>query len=586
MIDVPLLLFLFHAALATTMRSAADLFESFSRTAAPAVVSALWQGAIVAAGLAVCMRLARRASAANRFAIWAAGFLALVCLPFFSNLMPGTETHASVVDGASAGPFLRLDPHWSLVIGAAWLAASLFRAVALGVHSLRLRRLWKNATPIESEKIVTSQVSESRPLGRLRAGSGAPSLLARIVQREAEICTTKELDRPAVIGFFAPRILIPEWLLERLSPEELKHVVLHEREHLRRGDDWINLLQKFCLVLFPLNPALMWMDKRLASEREMACDEGVVRATKAPRAYAACLASLAERGLKHRAELLSLGAWQRRPELVERVHRILRHKQGLSPIATRVLVGALSCGLVVASVELSHAPQLVAFAPAPQSLAQERAASAIGDARYVDAGYGVDARGTAGFRAMNAVAEMPATGTRANDRVNRISAVKRSSVTQAVTVRRNLANAPHVVLLKAEMPNANAMQREEVQTAWIVFTAWQQVKGSGAGHRGWNHETSMRQDYDSPTAEDGAASDGAAIGNAAVTQLIFRIDRATRIDQATASAGALQTPQQKDSAISDSAVSGSSTSNSSNANISGDQPAALILHDGWFVFQL
>ena len=130
-----------------------------------------------------------------------------------------------------------------------------------------------------------------------------------------QVCTTPNLDRPSVIGFFAPRILIPEWLLTRLTPGELRQIVLHETEHLRRGDDWTNLFQKLCLVLFPLDPALVWIERRLCAEREMACDDGVVRVTHAPRAYAACLASLAERGLRRRAEALSLGAWQRRPEL-------------------------------------------------------------------------------------------------------------------------------------------------------------------------------------------------------------------------------------------------------------------------------
>ena len=35
------------------------------------------------------------------------------------------------------------------------------------------------------------------------------------------------------------------------------------------------------------------------------------------------------------AEALSLGAWQRRPELVDRVHRILRRKPAMSPMAAR-----------------------------------------------------------------------------------------------------------------------------------------------------------------------------------------------------------------------------------------------------------
>jgi len=582
MIDVPLVLFILHAAMATTMRAAADLFGEFSRAAAPVVVSALWQGAIVAAGLAVTMRLARRASAGHRFAIWAAGFGALICLPFLSTWMVGTGGHLPNENGVAAGPLLRLDPRWTFVIGAVWIMASAFRAAGLGVHTIRLRRLWKTAKPIENDGILPSLVPKSRP--------GAPNVLSNILRRNAEVCTTSELDRPAVIGFLAPRILIPEWLYERLTPKELEHLILHESEHLRRGDDWINLVQKLCLVLFPLNPALMWMDRRLATEREMACDEGVVRATKAPRAYAACLASLAERGLKHRAELLSLGAWQCRPELVERVHRILKHKQGLSPIATRAMVGALSCGLVVASVEFAHAPQLVAFAPAPQALAQERTAAAIGDARYVDtgygAGYGDDAKGAAAFRAVDAVAEMPAGGARADNRVNRVSVVKQSNETQAAATRNTLLNTPRVELLKTEMSNAHAAEREEqAQTMWIVLTASEEGTDHHWGHRGDRRDAGMSQDYDSPAAEGGAARDGVAITNAAVTQLIFRIY------EPTASAAASQGEEPSDwvksgYANSGNANSDSATSSSANSHSSADQPAAISLRDGWFIFQL
>jgi len=73
-----------------------------------------------------------------------------------------------------------------------------------------------------------------------------------------EICTTTSLQRPSVIGFTKPRILIPDWLFARLTAGELEQIVLHEAEHLRRRDDWTNLLQKICLALFPLNPGLVW----------------------------------------------------------------------------------------------------------------------------------------------------------------------------------------------------------------------------------------------------------------------------------------------------------------------------------------
>ena len=109
-----------------------------------------------------------------------------------------------------------------------------------------------------------------------------------------ELCTSEELERPSLIGFFSPRIVIPRWLFERLSEAELRQIVMHEMEHLRRGDDWINLVQKLSLVVFPLNPALMWIERELCLERELACDAGVIRATGAPKAYATCLTSLAE----------------------------------------------------------------------------------------------------------------------------------------------------------------------------------------------------------------------------------------------------------------------------------------------------
>ena len=159
----------------------------------------------------------------------------------------------------AAQPWLQLDIRWSLAIAALWAATSLFRAVDLAVHSFRLGKLWKTALPVEPDATLTSL------LVRLTRVPG---------RRPVQICTTQQLDRPSVIGFFAPRILIPDWLLSRLTPGELQQIVLHEAEHLRRGDDWTNLFQKLCLVLFPLNPALWWIERRLCQEREMACDDG------------------------------------------------------------------------------------------------------------------------------------------------------------------------------------------------------------------------------------------------------------------------------------------------------------------------
>jgi beta-lactamase regulating signal transducer with metallopeptidase domain len=346
--------FALHA-LQTAGDSLPGTWREFSQPAAALALTAVWQGAAVALGLALCLRLAPRSPARHRFALWAAGFgtivglqiLPLVSRLIFTNLQAANGSALpAAINAAAPHPWLQLSASWSVLIASLWLAASLYRAADLFVHSLHLRRLWKSAAPLEIDD------------------ASLPRSSSRISRRTLQICTTSELERPGVIGFFAPRILIPDWLYSRLTPGELDQIVLHETEHLRRRDDWTNLLQKLCLVLFPLNPGLAWIERRLCREREMACDDGVIHITRAPRAYAACLTSLAERGLQRRAGALSLGAWHARPELVRRVHSILRRKHALHPLAARAVVGAVGCALLAGATALARCPRLIAFVPA------------------------------------------------------------------------------------------------------------------------------------------------------------------------------------------------------------------------------
>jgi beta-lactamase regulating signal transducer with metallopeptidase domain len=434
----------------------------YSQSAAEIFVTSLWQSAATACGLALCLKIVPKFNAAHRFAIWAAGFViaaSLTFLPLIERLFVlGNSGPVIGLGQAATRPWIQLDIRWSLAIAALWGFVSIIRATDLLVHSIRLRRLWKSATPIElSESLASSLV-----------GSG---------RRRVEICSSNDLERPSVIGFFAPRILIPAWLLARLAPGQLDQIVMHEAEHLRRGDDWTNLLQKLWLVIFPLNPALWWMEHRLCREREMACDEGVVKRTHAPRAYAACLASLAERGLEHRVETqtiaaLSLGAWQRRPELAHRVHGILLRKHGMNPIATGALLGALGCGLVGAAVELAKCPQLVAFVP-PQNAVKARAIKPA--LRQVDAeqktasGFdtGDRVRVAPGYYAMEAKAVMP-EGRRPTS--SSLVRPQRPNRKASAATEIKLASAPPRVAEKSNLSKQEGVEQ------WVVFTAWEQVQ--------------------------------------------------------------------------------------------------------------
>jgi beta-lactamase regulating signal transducer with metallopeptidase domain len=457
------------------------MFPVFAQAVAPAAVAALWQGAAVAAALVLCLRFAPRVSAAQRFALWAAGFAVVAGLPLLPLFVHSSGASAvAPIHEAAAKPLMHLDIRWAFIIAAVWLAASAFRAGELAFHTLRLRRLWKAATPVGTGVEIDSR-AKSRVRETLAASSDA---------RRIEICTTRDLDCPSVIGFFAPRILIPEWLFSRLTPGELEQVILHESEHLRRRDDWTNLLQKLTLVLFPLNPALAWMERRLCREREMACDEGVVRRTHAPRAYAACLTTLAERGLQQRellrrAHALSLGAFTRRPELVYRVHSILRRKQALNPLVAGVLVGVVGFGLVIGALELSRSPQLVAFVAAPEPDAQVAALepqSGPEGIRATDAVFHPTQRvDEIETRAIETNAIAPVSHGAMAHVGNRPFRGDEGSARVTETAPTDIAAAPREVPVKA-VASVSAMTEGQAQE-FVVLTAWEEVRTSSANSR-------------------------------------------------------------------------------------------------------
>ncbi len=319
------------------------LLSQFSAQATGALVSAAWQGALIAALVGLSLRLFPRLSSAARSVIWLNVFIVLALLHLVPFALGG-------------GPAPRLAPHavyldsrWSLAIAGIWMALSVFRAVQLVLSALHLHALGRRAVTIDIDP-------ELDPL------------LVAPFNRRVRLCASIEVARPSVLGFLRPRILVPPAVLDGLSLDEFRQIVIHEMEHLRRGDDWTNLLQKLALVVFPLNPALLWVERQLCAERELACDDRVLRSGSGRKAYALCLTHLAEFGLIRKGFSLALGAWERRPELVRRVQRILAQPvrtMGRKPAL--IVSGALLSGIFACTLTLAHTPQLVAFVPVGSS---------------------------------------------------------------------------------------------------------------------------------------------------------------------------------------------------------------------------
>jgi len=88
----------------------------------------------------------------------------------------------------------------------------------------------------------------------------------------------------------APRLLVPESLLHRLSEEQWDTLLAHELAHLRRGDHWVRLLELACFGLYWWHPVVWWARRELREAEEQCCDAWVVWALPdAAEAYASAL---------------------------------------------------------------------------------------------------------------------------------------------------------------------------------------------------------------------------------------------------------------------------------------------------------
>lgn len=307
------------------------------------LLNSLAEGLAIALFAWILLRLIGRRNSGTRFAVWFCALLAIAVSPFIEM---GSAQGALLHPSTAA---ITMPRAWAVYLFGAWAAFALlglFR-VAAGLWHLRVIR--RNCSVLDAQELD--------PVLR-------QTLAAFRSIRRVELCVSEELRVPTAIGFLKPAVVLPEWALRELSAEELNTVFLHELAHLRRWDDWTNLAQKILRALFFFQPAVWWVENRLALEREMACDDMVLAQTSNPRAYAACLVSLAERNLLRRGVALAQAAVGRMRQTSQRILRIL-DARALHAVQVWKPAPWVVAGFSIACLASSaHAPKLVAFGDA------------------------------------------------------------------------------------------------------------------------------------------------------------------------------------------------------------------------------
>ncbi len=335
------------------------------------ILHALPEGFLIALFAWALLRVLRRQNSGTRFAVWFLALLTVAALPVLGGIGEGRAPMvAGILSGmASANswgslrPAITIPGRWALFVFLAWALGASVAMMRLAAGLWRLRRLRRSCTPIVAADLDPAVRKTVEAIG----ASG--SVISNSISNLITIATSECVRAPAAIGFWKRTIVLPAWTLRELPAQDLNVILLHEFAHLRRWDDWTNLIQKIVRALFFFHPAVWWIEKRISVEREMACDDAVLAETANPHGYATCLVSLLEKSLAHRlAQRLTDKRWSMAQAAVHRTREAsLRLAQILDknrPAATRVwkpalgMVGVFSVACLMA---LPLAPQFVAF---------------------------------------------------------------------------------------------------------------------------------------------------------------------------------------------------------------------------------
>lgn len=323
-----------------------------------AIFDSLWQGVLFAAAATGALALLRNAGAATRYAVWLCVLVGIVVIPALTISLRSAPTPSAptpvrllldrvpttpvvAIDSSAALPLaaqpgahlssqpmirparprnanIRVPEGLAAVVAAAWLLVLAWRLVTLAFSVRRLASARRAAQPWRRESAY-----------------GYPVVLS------------EHVDVPLAAGWLRPAVILPAHLPDELSSEGVDAVIRHEVAHLRRYDVWTNALAQVAYALVAFNPVAWFVMRRLATEREIACDDCVVAATGAGSVFAEALARIAMH-VRGNAVLAAPSVLGPRHALLVRIEHMLSAYPRRLRLSRAVLGGAL--GVLAASL--------------------------------------------------------------------------------------------------------------------------------------------------------------------------------------------------------------------------------------------
>jgi bla regulator protein BlaR1 len=245
------------------------------------LIAHLWQSTLFAGFVYVLTMLLRRNGAHVRYWIWFAASLKFL-IPFALLLRAGSliQWHPAVPEYqrswittaeqlgqpvlrfpalATAPPTARIsngNEYIAVALATLWFAGFVLVAALWLTRLARVRRLRLTATAFGIDNCPVPILSIAGPI------------------------------EPGVFGIRKPVLLLPGEIVSYLTEPQLRAIIAHELCHVRRRDNLTAAIHISVQTIFWFHPLVWWIGTRLLEERELACDEAVLRIGEKPRDYA------------------------------------------------------------------------------------------------------------------------------------------------------------------------------------------------------------------------------------------------------------------------------------------------------------
>jgi TonB family protein len=187
------------------------------------------------------------------------------------------------------------------LIAAVWLCGFVTVVMLWSVRWRRIAAAAHRSTPMVQGREVDA-------LRQLEKIGGVRRPMTLLLSRDSAM-------EPGIFGIFRPVLLWPATISEHLQDSHLRAILAHEVSHVRRRDNLAAAMHMAVEAIFWFHPIVWWLGARLVEERELACDEEVLRLGNPPSIYAesilktcefcvgaplACVSGITGAGLKKR----------------------------------------------------------------------------------------------------------------------------------------------------------------------------------------------------------------------------------------------------------------------------------------------